>query len=303
MSTPTATTPPTAPVTTPRIVDYMCSSFLPDRAAVWDDALASQGIPLKIRRNPDDSFCDGPTMVARMDELGYDTIIVSTSDMHHHGTAFEYDPVANRLDETEALATRYPGRFGANWAVNPQLGMAGVRRAREVLQHPWVTALWIHTHSFDRRFDHADYYPYYALAAEHGVPVVMQAGASGGLMPSECGAPIGIDRPAIYFRDVNFVLSHTGHPWERETVNMALKFPNVYLGACAYPPKHWPPSLHTFLRGPGRTKMLFGTNFPTVGHRHVLSQLTELDLAPETYRNFVCDNARRVFGRLTPPRS
>lgn len=283
---------------TPRIIDYMCSSFLPDRAAVWDDALAAQGIPLKIRRSPDDSFCDGATMVARMDELGYESIIISTSDQHHHGTVFEYDPVANRFDEMAALAAAHPGRFYANWAINPQLGMAGVRRAREVLAHEWVAALWIHTHSFDRRFDHADYYPYYALAAEFGVPVVMQAGASGGLMPSECGVPIGIDRPAIYFRDVNFVLSHTGHPWEAEAVNMALKFPNVFLGGCAYPPKHWPPVLHTFLRGPGRTKMIFGTNFPTVGHRHVLSQLAELDVPAETYANFVRENARRVFIRL-----
>ena len=117
-------------------------------------------------------------------------------------------------------------------------------------------------------------------------------------MPSECGAPVGIDRPAIYFRDVNFVLSHTGHPWEAEAINMALKFPNVYLGACAYPPKHWPPALHRFLRGPGRTKVLFGTNFPTVGHRHVLAQLSELDLPAETHANFVRENARRVFSRL-----
>ena len=114
----------------PRIIDYMCSSFLPDRADVWDNALAAQGIPLKIRRNPDDSFCDAATMVARMDELGYETIIVSTSDVHHHGTVMEYDPVANRFDETAALAKKYPGRFAALWAVNPQKGMAGVRRAR-----------------------------------------------------------------------------------------------------------------------------------------------------------------------------
>ncbi len=40
--------------------------------------------------------------------------------------------------------------------------------------------------------------------------MAMQAGTSGGLMPSECGRPIGIDRPAIYFRDTNFLLSHTG---------------------------------------------------------------------------------------------
>jgi uncharacterized protein len=285
---------------TVRIIDYMCSSFLADRAEVWDNALGAQGIPLKIRRNADDSFCDAATMVARMDELGYETIVVSTSDQHHHGTVFEYDPVANRFEEMAALAERHPGRFAANWAVNPQLGMAGVRRAREVLANRWVAALWIHTHSFDRRFDHADYYPYYALAAEFDVPVVMQAGASGGLMPSECGVPGGLDRPAIPFREVWFVLSHTGHPWEREAINMALKFPNVYLGACAYPPRHWPAELHTFLRGPGRTKVIFGTNFPTVGHRHVLSQLADLDVAPATFANFVRDNALRVFTRLAP---
>jgi len=283
----------------PRIIDYMCSSFLPDRAEVWDDALAAQGIPLKIRRNPDDSFCDGATMVARMDELGYEAIIVPTSDKHHHGTVFEYDPVANRFDEMASLAGQFPGRFYANWAINPQLGMAGVRRAREVLANDWVAALWIHTHSFDRRFDHADYYPYYALASEFGVPVVMQAGASGGLMPSECGVPIGIDRPAIYFPDVNFLLSHTGWPWTEEAVAMALKFPNVYLGTAAYPPRHWATPVVDFLRGPGRDKVVFGTNFPTVGHAHALGQIDELGLAPETRAALLGGTARRVFTRLS----
>ena len=52
------------------------------------------------------------------------------------------------------------------------------------------------------------------------------------------------------------------------------------------------------MRGPGRTKVIFGTNFPTVGHRHVISQLAELDVPAETHANFVRNNARRVFTRL-----
>lgn len=279
-------------------IDYLCNAFTPDREAVWDAAVAGQGVPIKVRRDPTDSFCDPDTMVARMDELGVDTLVCATSDMHHHGTPFEYDPVAFRAGEMAALAESHPGRFVGWWAVNPMLGMAGVRRAAEMLRNEWIVGLWIHTHSFDRRFDHADYYPYYALCAEHGVPMAMQAGTSGGLMASECGAPIGIDRPAIYFPDVNFVLSHTGWPWVAETVAMALKFPNVYLGTGAYPPKHWDPAVHSFLRGPGKRKVLFGTNFPTVGHRHALAQVQALDLTDDVRDNLLRNNARRVFTRL-----
>ena len=132
------------------------------------------------------------------------------------------------------------------------------------------------------RFDHAELFPFYAVCTDADVPVVMQAGTSGGLMPSECGQPIGIDRAALYFADTRFVLSHLGWPWENEAIAMALKFPNVYLGTGAYPPRHWGDAVRKFLRGPGRTKMMFGTNFPTVGHRHALAQIEELELDPAT---------------------
>jgi predicted TIM-barrel fold metal-dependent hydrolase len=126
----------------------------------------------------------------------------------------------------------------------------------------------------------------------------MQSGTSGGLMPSECGRPIGIDRPAIYFRRVRFLLSHTGWPWVEEALAMALKFPNVFLGTAAYPPRHWSPAVLDFVRGPGRTKTVFGTNFPTVGHRHALAQVAELDLKFETREALLGGTARRVFTRL-----
>jgi predicted TIM-barrel fold metal-dependent hydrolase len=281
-------------------VDSLVNAFTPDREAVWDDAIAGQGVPIKVRRDPTDAFADPATMVARMDELGIATLVIPTSDLHRHGTPFEYDPVAARPDEMAALVAAHPGRFAAWWAINPLLGSIGVRRAAEMLEQPWVVGLWIHTHSFDRRFDHADYYPYYALADAHRVPVAMQAGTSGGLMPSECGLPIGIDRPAIYFPEVDFVLSHLGWPWTSEAIAMALKFSNVYLGTAAYPPKHWDAAVHAFLRGPGKRKVLFATNFPTVGHRHALAQVDALDISDEVRHNLLEGNARRILTRLAP---
>ena len=279
-------------------VDYLCNAFAPRYADEWDAAIAQQGVPVKVRRDPDDGFCEPDVMVARMDELDIDTLVVVTGESQDHPGAFDFSALTARVESAQQLVDAYPGRFVALWNFDANLGMDGVAHAADALQYPWVVGLYNHVHSWDRPFDHADFYPYYALAADVDVPVAMQAGTSGGLMPSECGRPIGIDRPAIYFHHVRFLLSHTGWPWVDEAVAMALKFPNVFLGTAAYPPKHWAPAVHDFLRGPGRTKTVFGTNFPTVGHRHALAQVDELDLAPETRDALLGGNARRVFTRL-----
>jgi uncharacterized protein len=279
-------------------IDAICNAFWPERRSAWEAAIAGQRIPLKLRNEANDSFADAGDMVARMDELGIETVVLVTSDVHRHGTDFDVSSITARWDETESLARRYPGRFVALWGTEPQLGMAGVERAEEALRQPWVVGAYLHTHSFDRPFDHPDHYPYYALCHRYSVPMVMQAGTSGGRLPSRCGDPMGIDRPAIYFPDVSFVLSHTGWPWVDEAVAMALKFANVYLGTASYPPRHWPAQLVDFLRRPGRRKVIFGTNFPTVGHRQALDQVAELDLKPDVRQGLLGDNARSVFTRI-----
>jgi hypothetical protein len=53
-----------------------------------------------------------------------------------------------------------------------------------------------------------------------------------------------------------------------------------------------------FLRGPGRAKVLFATNFPTVGHRHALGQLPELELAADVETSLLGATARAVYTKL-----
>jgi predicted TIM-barrel fold metal-dependent hydrolase len=283
------------------VVDTLCNAFTPDRRRVWDGALETSGVQVKIRRDDGDSFAGPEAMVDRMDELGVATILLITSDLGTHGRLdpFDFEHVIARWEETEKLVSRWPGRFAALALIDPDQGMSGVREMRARLSEPWVVGCYLHTHSWDRRLDHADFYPYYALCAEANVAVAMQAGTSGGLLPSECGRPITIDRAALYFRDTRFVLSHLGSPWVDEAVAMALKFPNVYLGTGAYPPRYWAPAVTDFLRGPGRGKVLFATNFPTVGHRHALEQLEALSLDPTVEQALLGGTARSVFNRLS----
>ena len=79
---------------------------------------------------------------------------------------------------------------------------------------------------------------------------------------------------------------------------MAMKHPNVFLGTAAYPPHHWSPELVRFIGGAGRGKVLMGTSFPVVGHRHALTRLAELGLDAEAERALVAGAARRIFTRL-----
>ncbi len=282
------------------VVDSLCNAFLPDRRAVWDEAISTSGIAVKVRTDTTDSFCEPDEMVARMDELGIRTICTPASELGGHAAAdpLAFERVALRWEEWHDLQERFPGRFAGLAVIDPTGGMAAVRATRCRLEDPRVVGLYLHTHSWDRRFDHADYYPFYAAASDAGVPVVVQAGASGGVLPSECGRPIGIDRPAIYFRSTPFVLSHHGWPWSEEAVALAVKFSNVYIGTGAFPPRRWPPAVREFCAGPGRAKVIFGTNFPTVGHRHALAQIDELGLDDATRAAVLGGTARAVFTRL-----
>jgi predicted TIM-barrel fold metal-dependent hydrolase len=279
-------------------IDYWCNGFTPEYRALWDAAIGEQDLSIRIRRNEEDSFAEPAAMLARMDEIGMSSLLLPAAEVPSGAPAFAYERYAMRLDGVSKLAATYPGRFAGLFSLDPTEGQRGVEKAAEALARPGFVGLQIHTHSWDRAFDDRDYYPYYTLAAEHDVPVVMQAGASGGPMPSACGQPIGIDRPAIYFGAVRFVLSHTGWPWGEEAIAMAQKHANVYLGTAAWPPHRWPQTLRDFIAGSGRGKVMLGTSFPTVGHRHALSRLDELSLAEDVRFQLVEGAARTVFTKL-----
>src|SRR2546425_662154 len=63
------------------VIDYLCNAFTPDRAAVWDAALRRGAGTVKIRRDGDDDLTEPDAMVARMDELGVETVLLPTGDL------------------------------------------------------------------------------------------------------------------------------------------------------------------------------------------------------------------------------
>lgn len=143
----------------------------------------------------------------------------------------------------------------------------------------------------DRRF-----YPLFAACVDLGIPFCTQVGHTGPLRPSETGRPIPyIDEIAIDFPELVIVCGHIGYPWTTEMIAVADKHPNVYIDTSAYSANRYPTELVDYMKGRGKTKVLFGTNYPMIMPGRALADLADLGLDDETTDLFLRRNARRIF--------
>ena len=56
-------------------------------------------------------------------------------------------------------------------------------------------------------------------------------------------------------------------------VSLARKYENVYIDTSAYTPERYPETLVQFMKGPGRRKVTFGSNFPMIQQGKRVAQL------------------------------
>jgi predicted TIM-barrel fold metal-dependent hydrolase len=78
-------------------------------------------------------------------------------------------------------------------------------------------------------------------------------------------------------------------------ISLATKYPNVYIDTSAYKSSRYPRELVDYLRGHGRRKVLFGSNYPMLTPADCLRDLGSLELDDEATRMFLSENAERVF--------
>lgn len=225
--------------------------------------------------------------VAALDQAGVDRMLISAW----------YGP--NRVmisnDEVAAFVAEAPDRLAGVGSVDIARPMHAVREVRRCVRElgfrgirvlPWLWEL----PPTDRR-----YYPVYAACCEMGVPFCTQIGHAGPLMPSEPGRPIYLDQVALDFPELTIVGGHIGYPWTDEAVAVATKHENVYIDTSAYTVRRYPAALVDFLRGHGRHKVLFGSNWPMIAPQQALEGLDALGLDEATRGAFLHGNAERVY--------
>ncbi|MGB5325607.1 MAG: amidohydrolase family protein, partial [Pseudomonadales bacterium] len=225
--------------------------------------------------------------IAMMDQGGVDRMLISAWQA----------PGRNFISNSEVagFVSQAPDRLigvGSVDITKPMQAVAEIKRCvndygfKAIRILPWLCE----APPTDRRF-----YPVYVACVEAGVPFCTQIGHTGPLMPSEVGRPIYLDQVAIDFPELVIVGGHIGYPWTEEAIAVATKHQNVYIDTSAYTVNRYPPELVRYLRGHGRHKVLFGTNYPMINHAHALEGIDALALDDEVRQLFLCENTRRVY--------
>jgi len=200
-------------------------------------------------------------------------------------------------DEVAAFVAQYPERLVGVASVDLRRPVAAVRELRRAVRELGMRALRIVPWLWGLPPNDRRYYPLYAECVELGIPFCTQVGHTGPLRTSETGRPIPyIDDVALEFPDLVIVGGHIGYPWTNEMIALATKYPNVYIDTSAYTAKRFPPELVAYMRGHGRRKVMFATNYPMITAARALEGLDGLELDDEATELYLSGNARRVFG-------
>ena len=213
-------------------------------------------------------------------------------------TAAWYGPAGDLIsnDEVAEFVAANPDRLRGVAGADLNRPMPSVRDLRRRVDDGFV-ALRVVPWLWERPPTDRLYYPLFAACVDLGIPFCTQVGHTGPLRPSETGRPIPyIDQVAIDFPDLVIVCGHIGYPWTTEMIAVADKHPNVHIDTSAYASHRYPPELVDYLRGRGRHKVLFGTNYPMITPAQALARLPELGLDDDVAVLFLRNNARRVFG-------
>ena len=199
-------------------------------------------------------------------------------------------------DEVAGFVKEAPNRLIGVGSVDISRPMEAVREIRRCVRELGFKAIRVLPWLWELPPTHARFYPVYAECCELGIPFCTQVGHTGPLKPSEFGRPIPyIDQVAIDFPELVIVGGHIGYPWTDEMVAVCTKHTNVYIDTSAYTVKRYPPSLISYLSGHGRSKVLFGTNWPMIAPKKALDGLDKLGLDNEARELFLAGNAARVF--------
>lgn len=198
-------------------------------------------------------------------------------------------------DEVASFVMAAPNRLRGVGSVDLSRPLQAVKEIRRCVSELGFKAIRVLPWLWQKPPTDRLFYPIYSTCAEIGIPFCTQIGHTGPLMPSEVGRPIYLDQVALDFPELTIMAGHIGYPWTDEAIAVATKHENIYIDTSAYTVERYPAPLVEFMRGHGRDKVLFGTNYPMITPEKALKGIDKLELDDEAKRLFLDENARRVF--------
>jgi uncharacterized protein len=230
--------------------------------------------------------CTPEAMIAAMDRAG-----VRLTVFCHHD-ALMVPGIGNSINVTNAR--RYPERFRAYCAINPNYGE---EVERDVAQFGQLRDVFVGFKFL------ADYHQV-AITDSRGEAAWQKADADGLLVllhtwgGSAYNGPELVRQCAQRYPGAQILMGHSCHGAWDEATAIARDFPNVYLELTAVLDDRG--AVEQFVRGAGSHKIIFGTDMPWFNHHYYIGALLGADISDEDRRNILYRNAERLLKGLIP---
>lgn len=266
-----------------------------------------------VQEERPDVLARGDAILAEMTAAHIDLTVVFLGD---YGLRLGEGPlpvdVENQL--TADLARRHPDRLVAFLGVDPRRPGA-LELFRRGLDEWGMRGLKLHPGTGFRPDDPlCD--PFYRLAGERGIPVVVHTGPMASPLLSHTARPVHLDRVAADFPETTIVMQHAGQQcWWEEAVNIAFWKPNLVLELSMWQwtyqldPREFVRALAIMKERVGIERILFASDYPGLSAAMGLRAWVEVfrglpELAAEHGYTFdeadvdaiLGDNAVRILG-------
>ncbi len=192
-------------------------------------------------------------------------------------------------------------------SVDPRRGPEGVREVEELLAGGEVRGFKFHPNI--QQFDPNDRiaYPLYELIESFGSIALFHTGHSGigsglpggGGIRLKHGNPMLIDDVAVDFPEMKIIMAHPSFPWQDEALSVALHKPQVLIDLSGWTPKRFPPQLVSYMKGPLRHQMMFGSDYPLITPDRWIADFRTLEADEDVERMILKENAAALLGLVS----
>jgi uncharacterized protein len=266
------------------IIDAWVNGEMPSTPAGWQKDVAER----LFKRTAESIFrkFSAAELLASMDEAGVDKAILTLQADRPSKALLSY-------------AEQHPGRFAFSVLVDPRRGMGGVRQLEAVVRAHDVRLARVIPSMCKLAPDDRCYYPLYAKCVELDLPISINTGIPGPLLPAKCQDPLSLDEVCLFFPELTVIMANGADPWWDVAISLMAKYPRLYLMTSAFAPKYLPQSLIRFMAYRGRSKVMFASDFPFLTMSRCASEARQLDLPSGALESYLHDNAARVLFRAT----
>ncbi len=206
---------------------------------------------------------EGDALIAQMDGAGIEQTVLLAPDFTH---VFNSDySITEIAEQHHKVIQKHPGRFKVLMGVDPRWGQEGYDLFERCITDFGFDGLKLYPPCGYSPSDES-LYPLFEICKQHQLPVLLHTGPTSPTLRFSYASPNLIDKAALDFPDVNFILAHAGANNVEEGRLMCLYRPNVYLDISGFPsstsPGGWRQSLAELFKAGINHKVIFGTDWP-----------------------------------------